>query len=157
MPAASDAADAALPRTWRPFGTRIAGTVAGGGLVAVCLGVAIAFGPEIRAEFTIFQRLTLIVLGGLLFAVWFALVRCRITATEGGLTIINGYRRADYAWAQVVAIRLPQGAPWARLDLSDGTTSPVLGIQGSDGPRARAHIAEVRALIDAHHGDVPDH
>ena len=66
MPAVSDPRSSALPRTWRPFGTRIAGTVAGGGLVAVCVGVAIAFGPELRAEFTIFQRLTLIVLGGML-------------------------------------------------------------------------------------------
>lgn len=157
MPAVSDPRSSALPRTWRPFGTRIAGTVAGGGLVAVCVGVAIAFGPELRAEFTTFQRLTLLVLGGMLVAVWYALVRCRITATEEGLTVINGYRRLHYAWAQVVAIRLPQGAPWARLDLSDGTSAPVLGIQGSDGPRARAHVAEVRALIDGRHGDVPDH
>ena len=47
----------------------------------------------------------------------------------------------------MVAIYLPPGAPWATLDLADGTTCPVMGIQGSDGDRARAAVRQVRALL----------
>jgi len=46
-----------------------------------------------------------------------------------------------------VAIHLPPGAPWAVLDLADGTTCPVMAIQGSDGGRAKAAVREVRALL----------
>ena len=53
-----------------------------------------------------------------------------------------------YEWAQIVAVRLPQGAPWATLDLADGTTVSVLAIQGSDGDRARDAVRALRSLID---------
>ena len=36
---------------------------------------------------------------------------------------------------------LRRGAPWGTLDLSDGTTVSVIGVQGSDGDRARARSA----------------
>ena len=62
--------------------------------------------------------------------------------------MVNGYKRHVYDWAQVVAVRLPQGAPWATLDLADGTTMSVLAIQGSDGDRARAAVRGLRTLID---------
>ena len=34
------------------------------------------------------------------------------------------------------------------LDLADGTTRPAMGIQGSDGDRARRASAQLRALLD---------
>ena len=37
---------------------------------------------------------------------------------------------------------LPPGAPWATLDLSDGTTVSAMGIQGSDGARARRAVRD---------------
>lgn len=139
-----------LPRTWRPFGARLAGTLFGGMLLAVIIAVWVAFGAGIRAEFTTFQRITLIFLGLLAFGTWFALVRSRVTATERGVSVVNGYRRRDYEWAQVLGISLRRGAPWAALDLSDGTTVSVLAIQGSDGARASRAVAELRVLIEGH-------
>ena len=50
--------------------------------------------------------------------------------------VVNGYRRREYEWAEIVAVHLPPGAPWVTLDLADGDTAPVMGIQGSDGDRA---------------------
>ena len=61
--------------------------------------------------------------------------------------MVNGYRRHDYEWAEVLAVHLPPGAPWAVLDLSDGTSQPAMGIQGSDGGRAKRAVAELRLLI----------
>ena len=82
----------ALPHTWRPLGVRIAVWALGGMLVVLCGAVWVALGDDIRSQFTLFQRGTLIVLGGLFLATYYALVRSRVTATEEGLTVVNGYR-----------------------------------------------------------------
>jgi hypothetical protein len=146
---------AGLPHTWRPFGARLAGTLFGGMLLVLLVAVWIAFGADVRSRFTGFQRGTLVFLGLLAFAAWFALVRSRLTATPAGVVVVNGYRRRDLEWAQVLAISLRRGAPWATLDLSDGTTVAVLAIQGSDGARAVNAVRTLRALIDAHSAAPP--
>jgi hypothetical protein len=61
--------------------------------------------------------------------------------------VVNGYRRRQFAWEEVLAIHLPPGAPWVTLDLADGTAVPAMGIQASDGGRAKAAVRELRALI----------
>ncbi|WP_122817327.1 PH domain-containing protein [Nocardioides pantholopis] len=153
MPADSERPDPAtaqqrLPRTWRPLGPRIAGIVFGGALLVV-FGVAwVTLGAENRAKFTPFQIGTMVVLTALGYAVIYALVRSRVVAEPDRLVIVNGYRRRELDWAEVVAIRLPPGAPWATLDLSDGTTVSAMGIQGSDGARAQQAVREIRTLAD---------
>src|SRR5690349_13886149 len=94
---------AELPHTWRPFGARMVGTALGVMLVALVLTTWIAFGPDVRARFTPFQKGTLVFLGLIALAVWFALMRSRVTVAAGGITVVNGYKRRDYAWEQVVA------------------------------------------------------
>ena len=145
MPAGSDAVS--LPHTWRPLGVRLAGGGLGAMLLVVIVAAWIAFPQEVRDSFTIFQRGTLVFLGLLAFSAWFALVRSRAVATDQGLTVVNGYKRHELEWAEVVAVHLPAGAPWAILDLADGTTCPVMAIQGSDGARAKAAVRQLRALL----------
>jgi hypothetical protein len=146
MPAGSDAPP--LPHTWRPLGVRLAMLFFGGLLLLLCAFAWFGFDAETRARFTLLQRTTLVALALLAGSVCYALVRSRVTASEAGLTVVNGYRRRDYEWAEVVAIHLPQGAPWATLDLADGTTAAVMALQGSDGDRARVAVRQLRALID---------
>jgi hypothetical protein len=148
MPAGSDPGSIRLPRTWRPFGVRMAGTVLGAGLLIVCALAWVGFDDETRARFTAFQRGTVVFFGLLGFALWFALVRSRVVAEAERLVVVNGYRRHELAWPQVVAVHLPPGAPWVTLDLADGTTIAAMGIQGSDGARARTAVRELRALVD---------
>lgn len=149
MPAASERGPApALPHTWRPFGVRVASTVLGGGLLLVCALAWVGFDDETQARFTTFQRITLLALGLLVFAVWFALVRSRVVAEPDRLVVVNGYRRREYAWAQVVAVHLPPGAPWVTIDLADGSTVAAMGIQGSDGNRAKHSVRELRAAVE---------
>lgn len=137
-----------LPRTWRPLGVRVAGIVLGAGLLA-CFALAwVGFDQETRDKFTAFQLGTLVFLGLLAFSVWFALVRCRVVAEPERLVVVNGYRRRELAWAQVVAVQLPRGAPWVTLDLADGSTVAAMGIQGSDGDRARRAVRELRSLVE---------
>lgn len=150
MPAGSESpAPVALPHTWRPFGVRLAGAVLGGGLVLVCVLAWLGFDEETQAKFTIFERGTLVFFGLLAFALWFALVRSRVVAEEGRLVVVNGYRRREFDYAQLVAVHLSPGAPWVTLDIADGTTVAAMGIQGSDGDRARRAVRELRSVIDA--------
>ncbi|MGY2703219.1 MULTISPECIES: PH domain-containing protein [unclassified Nocardioides] len=153
MPAGSESPGAvALPHTWRPFGVRLAGAVLGGGLVVVCALAWIGFDEETQAKFTAFERGTLAFFGLLAFALWFALVRSRVVAEQQRLVVVNGYRRREFEWPQVVAVRLPPGAPWVTLDLADGTTVAAMGIQGSDGDRARSAVRELRAVVERQTG-----
>jgi hypothetical protein len=147
MPAGSDER-VALPRTFRPLGVRLAIYVLGVMLLVVCGVTWYAFPPETRAQFTVTERITLVVIG-LLFAVsGYALARSRVVATEQGLTVVNGYRLRRFDWNQILGVTLRPGSPWAVLDLSDGTSAPAMGIQGSDGARANRQVRELRRLID---------
>jgi hypothetical protein len=151
MPAASEPAGAplvGLPHTFRPFGVRIAVFVFGALLLAVALAIWIAFPPEVRAKFTVFQIITIIALGLGFGALGWGLARSRVEARESGMRVVNGYRVHDYEWSEVLAITLRPGAPWAVVDLSNGTTVSAVGIQGSDGTRARTQVRQLRALVE---------
>jgi hypothetical protein len=71
-----------------------------------------------------------------------------VVAEPDRLVIVNGYRRREFAWAQVVAVHLPPGAPWVTVDLADGSTVAAMGIQGSDGSRAKQAVRQLRATVD---------
>jgi hypothetical protein len=71
------------------------------------------------------------------------------------LVVVNGFRTHELAWEQVLAIHLPEGAPWATLDLADGTTISAMAFQGSDGKVARDGVRQLRALIDRDGSDHP--
>lgn len=136
-----------LPHTWRPLGVRISGALFGGVLVIVSAVSWVSLPADIQAVFTAFQRFTMLLLSFAAFSAWYALVRSRVVAERDRLIVVNGFKRREFTWAEVVAANLGRGAPWASLDLADGTTVPAMGIQGSDGARARAAIRELRALV----------
>lgn len=149
MPPASDPElPVSLPHTFRPFGVRMAVFVFGGLLVVVAAVIWFTFPPEIRDKFTIFQRGTIIVLGGGFLALGWGLARSRVEARTEGLRIVNGYRSRSLDWNQVVRVSMKPGSPWATLDLSDGTTAQAIGIQASDGARATRQVIELRGLVD---------
>ncbi|WP_030484581.1 PH domain-containing protein [Nocardioides aequoreus] len=149
MPAASEPPPP-LPHTWRPWGALLAVVVFGTMLVVLCAFVWYGLEPDYRAQFTLFQRGTLIVLMLLFLGCYHALVRSRVVATEAGLVVVNGWRSHRLEWSQVVSVSLGRGAPWGTLDLSDGTTLSMIGIQGSDGARARRAVRQLRATVAAH-------
>lgn len=144
MPAGSELS---LPHTWRPVGPRIMGY-----LLVVCLAVMVVvtwvgFSDRIQATFTLFEKLTMAFIGLLILTCVHALTRSRVVASEQGLTVVNGYKRRDLEWAQVVAVNFPQGAPWPNIDLTDGTNISVHGIQASDGAMAKRAVRDLRGLL----------
>ncbi len=136
-----------LPRTWRPLGPRIAALVFGVFLVVAFAGLWITFPQETKDAISPLQRATVILFIGVALALLNALARSRIVVDVDGLTVVNGYRTRRMEWAQVVAVRMPPGAPWPTMDLDDGSTISVMGIHASDGSRARTAVAELKALL----------
>ncbi len=162
MPAGSDAGAGAgrpslpsLPHTWRPLGVRIAVIGFGLMLVVVCAAAWFGFDQSVRDRFTFLQRSTLLAMAAVAASCGWALARARVTAEMDALVVVNGFRTRQLAWEEVLAIHLAAGAPWATLDLADGTTISAMAFQGSDGRRALDGVREVRALIDRE--DAGDH
>ena len=153
MPAGSDRALPSLPRTWRPLGVRVAVIGVGLMLLVVCAAAWFGFDQSIRDRFSLLQRLTLFVMAAGATTCGWALARARVTAEMEALVVVNGFRTRQLAWEEVLAIHLSEGAPWATLDLADGTTISAMAFQGSDGKRARDGVRQVRALIDREASD----
>jgi Bacterial PH domain len=151
MPADSEPAigpPIALPMTWRPTGVRIAGWAFGLALFVVCVVAWRTFDPAVRAAITPAERVTLLALGVGTVVALHALMRCKVRATVDGLIVVNGYRRRELTWPEVLAVSLPSGAPWATLDLADGTSVSAMGIQGSDGAGAHRAVRQLRTLLN---------
>ncbi|MGK2875797.1 MAG: PH domain-containing protein [Nocardioides sp.] len=132
---------------WRPIGPRIVAIVVGLCLLVVCTATWWTIGAENRAEFSFFQKSTLVALGLGIFGCLWALGRSKVEAYADRLVIINGFRRRELAWAQVISVNLPAGAPWVTLDLSDGDVVSAMGIQGSDGRSSVDAVRTLRALV----------
>ena len=122
--------------------------VLGTGLLVVLAVTWVRLDDQTKDAITPWQRVTMVLLLLLGYGCLHALVRSRVDAHRDGLVVVNGYRTRRLAWPQVVAVHLPPGAPWATLDLGDGSAIPAMGIQGSDGDRARAAVRELRELLD---------
>jgi hypothetical protein len=144
MPAVSEPT---LPHTWRPLGVRLAVLFFGGLLAVVCVAGWIAVGPDVRAKVTVYEQATMVLIAAMAASVAWGLYRCRVTASRQGLEVVNGYRTHRYEWAEVLAVHMPPGAPFPTLDLADGTSRPTMGIQASDGDRARHAVRELRTLL----------
>ncbi|MDT0471702.1 PH domain-containing protein [Streptomyces sp. DSM 41014] len=144
----------ALPVTFRPGRTRAVLLTAGVLILAVITAVALALeqlGPG--------ERLSFILTGALLFGVLAMLARVKVVADDIGVTVQNIATRRRLDWAEILQVNLRPGDPWVFLDLSDGTSLPVLGIQpGIARERAIADARALRALAESRStGDSQEH
>ena len=65
----------------------------------------------------------------LAFAPFYALVRCRVTADVERAEVVNGYRTQSTSGRRCWRCTCRTGAPFATLDLADGTSRQALAIQ----------------------------
>lgn len=140
----------ALPRTWRPFGPRMAAVVFGVVLVGAFGWLWVNFDQGTKDSVGFLQKATVIAIILLGLALMNALARSRITARAEGLTVVNGYRKRELTWSEVGVVRFPQGAPWPHLQLSEDEKLSLMGIHSSDGQRAAIAIRELRAVVAQH-------
>ncbi|WP_017587336.1 PH domain-containing protein [Nocardiopsis ganjiahuensis] len=142
-----------LPVTWRPRAVRL--VAYGLGLLIVATMVVLA--AILPEDWRLLDRLLVVGLGLAVAAGLHMLARPRLTATERNVIVVNGIRTHHLAWPEVLDIRMPVGEPWPSLDLSDGTSLPVMGIQSTDGELARRNLAEFRSLLSLGEGEEPGH
>ncbi|MGQ0464132.1 MAG: PH domain-containing protein [Sporichthyaceae bacterium] len=143
MPAGSDL----LPRTFRPRRARITIWIISAvllfvmGLIAVVLPAAGAKGFGFADRVGVF--------GCGVFIVWFLNLhsRVRAVAEADGLFVQNMFKSRRLAWGEILSVRMRKGDPWVYLDLSDGSTLAVMGIQGSDGDVAAEHARELAGFV----------
>ncbi|MEU1082838.1 PH domain-containing protein [Streptomyces sp. NPDC005908] len=135
-----------LPVTFRPGVTRAVLLTAGVALLVVVslIGLLLSgLGPG--------ERISFVFTAALLAGVLFLLARPKVVADEAGVTVVNIVNRRRLAWPEILQVNLRSGDPWVFLDLSDGTSMPVLGIQpGMARQRAVADARALRALAEAH-------
>ncbi|MER6345774.1 PH domain-containing protein [Streptomyces sp. NPDC001595] len=137
-----------LPVTFRPTRTRAVLLTAA---VAIFLTVSLVallldrLGPG--------EKLSFVVTAALLAWVLLRLARPKVVAEDSGVTVVNFASVRRLEWAEIVQVNLRVGDPWVFLDLSDGTSLPVIGIQpGIAKEQAIAHARALRALVEARTG-----
>ncbi|WP_151774910.1 PH domain-containing protein [Streptomyces abyssomicinicus] len=134
-----------LPVTFRPGRTRAVLLALGAAMFTVLTAVAVLL-PRLGPG----ERLSFILTGALVFAVLWVLARPRVVADGAGVTVVNIASGRRLEWAEIVQVRLRPGDPWVFLDLSDGTSLPVLGIQpGVAREQALRDARALRALVEA--------
>ncbi|WP_019137147.1 PH domain-containing protein [Cellulomonas massiliensis] len=89
--------------------------------------------------------------GFLLFGValaWFCWreASVRLVADEDGATVRNLIVTTRLQWADVVAVRFGE-RPWVQLDLANGETLAVMGIQRADGASAQEQARLLATLV----------
>jgi Bacterial PH domain len=129
--------------TWRPRRARIVPYV----LATVVVLSMIVLAVVMPAPWALGDRIGLVAIGLAVAGILHMLARSRVTAEDDGVTVVNGLRTHEYEWAELLGISMAEGAPWPTLDLADGSTIAVMGIQSSDGERANRALAELAALI----------
>lgn len=133
-----------LPVTFRPTRTRIVLISVGVAAFTVITVIALALKTLSPAERSSFIFTGLIFLGVLTL-----LSRPRVTAARDGVTVVNLTVSRRLSWAEILRVNLRPGDPWVYLDLSDGTSLPVMGIQpGVAKDQAISDARTLRALAE---------
>lgn len=145
-----DAARLALHRTFRPRAARVVCWVLAVLTVATMTTIALML-PTVAAGRDSWGDRAGIIGFGLLIA-WFLLRQAGVRAVpdETGLTVRNLVVTRRVEWTQIVLVRFGQGRPWVQLDLDDGDTLAVMGIQAADGARATAEARRLSTLVALH-------
>ncbi|GAB3491491.1 hypothetical protein GCM10027440_40600 [Nocardiopsis coralliicola] len=146
MEAAGNATpDGAETVVFRPRNVRIVAYGMGAIMIATMTVLAIVL-PD---DWALSDRAGLVLMGAVFAAALHLLGRPRVVAAPDGVTVVNGIRTHVLVWPEIVAVTLQDGEPWPSLDLADGATLPMMGIQSADGARATADLAAFTELLRA--------
>ncbi len=136
---------------WRPRTTRIVAYTTAGAIVLALIVLAVVV-PE---QYTVADRVLMVVFGAFIAWVLHMLARCRVTAEESGVTVVNAFKTRRLEWPEILDVTMNVGDPWPTLDLSDGTSLGAMGINGAEKTLAARQLAELQALLRTR-GEAPD-
>jgi hypothetical protein len=141
---------AGLYATFRPRLARVVTL----GLMVLVLGLTAALVialPSIGPEGESFGDQLAMGLLGLAIA-WFCWRQASVQARvdRDGVTVRNLLLTRRLTWAEIVSVRFGQGRPWVQLDLADGDTLAVMGVQRADGAFADTEARRFATLVALH-------
>lgn len=134
--------------TYRPGGARYVAYGVAVILILLTVVIGVALPPEIT--FTVFELITLALILGAALAMLHGVGRSRVIADERGLQVRNGYRDHQIGWQDIEGFAMNNGAPWPTLVTTDDERVMLFAIQGTDGPRARATVDDLRQRLASH-------
>ena len=141
-----------MTNPYAPFRPRFARvvTLAIAALIAAGTVALVAVLPQFYTRPVVLDLVGIALVGA--FGVWFCWRQATVVAVpdEQGLFVRNLVYTRRLEWAEIVLVRFGEGRPWAQLDLADGDTLAVMGIQRADGEHARREAARLAALVTAH-------
>ncbi len=142
-PRAGEALDAPFRPRLARWVTLVMGVVVVVGAVALVLLLP-TDGPT---RYSAGDRAGILGVGALI--AWFCQRQATVRAVPGpdGLTVRNLVVTRTVAWAEIVSVRFGQGRPWVQLDLADGDTLAVMGVQRADGPSADREARRLATLV----------
>ncbi|TDC15593.1 PH domain-containing protein [Actinomadura bangladeshensis] len=136
---------------WRPRTTRIVAYTTAGVVVLGLIALAVVV-PE---QYKTFDRVLMVGFGAAVAWILHMLARCRVTADESGVTVVNAFKTRRLEWPEILDVSMTVGDPWPTLDLSDGTSIGAMGINGAEKALAARQLAELQTLLHAR-GEAPD-
>jgi hypothetical protein len=113
------------------------------------LAVLLPRGSTGGQTFGIGDQIAFFGIGVLLALGVLVLTRPRVRADEHGVWVRNALGDRFFPWGVVVSVDLPDGAPWAQLELHDDETVAVLAVQSNDGDLAVDAVLALRRLLKA--------
>lgn len=139
-------ADPAL-RPFRPRAARVVSLALAAASVVLFGGIAVALEPITGRPAGLGDRAAFAVLG--VAIAWFLLREAGVRADPDpdGVTVRNLLRTRRLAWAEVVSVRFGPDRPWVQLDLADGDTLAVMGVQRADGAFAEREARRLATLV----------
>lgn len=143
-------APADLHRPFRPRAARIVATVLAVAVLAMMVAIALLLPQVAPGRQSDLDRAGIVGFGVLV--AWFLMRQAGVRAVPDadGLTVRNLLLTRRVGWAEIVSVRFGHGRPWVQLDLDDGDTLAVMGIQRADGARAVAEARRLATLVALH-------
>jgi len=139
-------------KRYAPFRPRLARIVTLVMAIVVAVGTVVVLVaiPELGPA----DQIGFVIVGALV--VWFCWREGSVAAvpSQEGLVVRNLLVTTRLEWAEIVSVRFGSGHPWVQLDLADGDTLAVMGVQRADGERANTEARRMATLV-AHHTATP--
>ena len=137
---------------YAPFRPRLARTVTlAMAVVVLVLTVALMVAlPHLVPVYGVPDLIGIAILGALISGFCWRQATVSARVDPAGITVRNLLVRRRLEWAEVVSVRFGNGRPWVQLDLSDGDTLAVMGIQRADGVRSEQEASRLATLVALH-------
>lgn len=148
------------PVVYRSNRLRFIVSIAAMSLVLLSFVFWVALPPNLKAEFTLSQAVTLLIILALFVVALFVIGSGVVRADADGLSFRNGLSRSRYPWSRVHRVVLRDGDAWAHVLLvptdrpletdADLDHRMLMGIQRGDGAYATEAVGDLNRRARAH-------